>query len=91
MCLFGFRYGRAEVMAGFVNGLFLIFVAFFIFSEAVEVNDGVISNNTCTCRIFISINLISIYLIYFLINMLIETKGGGFFGHIFKSIVLYVY
>ena len=25
-------------MAGFVNGLFLVFVAFFIFSEAVEVN-----------------------------------------------------
>ena len=24
-------------MAGFVNGLFLVFVAFFIFSEAVEV------------------------------------------------------
>ena len=35
-CLFS-RYGRAEVMAGFVNGLFLVFVAFFIFSEAVEV------------------------------------------------------
>ncbi|KAK3747567.1 hypothetical protein QZH41_015795, partial [Actinostola sp. cb2023] len=29
-------YGRTEIMAGFVNGLFLIFVAFFIFSEAVE-------------------------------------------------------
>ena len=25
-------------MAGFVNGLFLVFVAFFIFSEAVEVS-----------------------------------------------------
>ena len=25
-------------MAGFVNGLFLVFVAFFIFSEAVEVH-----------------------------------------------------
>ncbi|XP_031555001.1 zinc transporter 7-like [Actinia tenebrosa] len=33
---FSYGYGRAEVMAGFVNGLFLIFVAFFIFSEAVE-------------------------------------------------------
>ena len=37
ICLFP-RYGRAEVMAGFVNGLFLVFVAFFIFSEAVEVS-----------------------------------------------------
>jgi zinc transporter 5/7 len=27
---------RAEVLAGFVNGLFLLFIAFFIFSEAVE-------------------------------------------------------
>ena len=26
-------------MAGFVNGLFLVFVAFFIFSEAVEVHN----------------------------------------------------
>lgn len=32
------RYGRAEVLAGFVNGLFLVFIAFFILSEAVEVN-----------------------------------------------------
>lgn len=31
------RYVRAEVLAGFVNGLFLIFTAFFIFSEGVEV------------------------------------------------------
>ena len=27
---------RAEVLAGFINGLFLIFISFFIFSEAVE-------------------------------------------------------
>jgi len=31
------RYGRAEILAGFVNGLFLVFIAFFILSEAVEV------------------------------------------------------
>ncbi|XP_041063671.1 zinc transporter 7 isoform X2 [Carcharodon carcharias] len=30
------RYVRAEVLAGFVNGLFLIFTAFFIFSEGIE-------------------------------------------------------
>jgi len=29
-------YVRAEVLGGFVNGLFLLFVAFFIFSEATE-------------------------------------------------------
>ena len=32
-----FRYVRAGVIAGFANGLFLIFTAFFIFSEAIEV------------------------------------------------------
>lgn len=31
------RYVRAEVLAGFVNGLFLLFIGFFIFSEAIEV------------------------------------------------------
>lgn len=31
------RYVRAEVVAGFVNALFLLFIAFFIFSEAIEV------------------------------------------------------
>lgn len=31
-----YGYVRAEVLAGFVNGLFLLFIAFFIFSEAVE-------------------------------------------------------
>ncbi|ESO13116.1 hypothetical protein HELRODRAFT_62861 [Helobdella robusta] len=31
-----YGYVRAEIIAGFVNGLFLLFIAFFIFSEAVE-------------------------------------------------------
>jgi len=31
-----YGYERAEVLAGFVNGLFLLFISFFIFSEAVE-------------------------------------------------------
>ncbi|CAF4797734.1 unnamed protein product [Pieris macdunnoughi] len=33
---FSYGYARAEVLAGFVNGLFLLFIAFFIMSEAVE-------------------------------------------------------
>ncbi|UXI18455.1 gamma-aminobutyric acid type B receptor subunit 2 [Sarcoptes scabiei] len=33
---FTFGYVRAEILAGFVNGLFLVFVAFFIFAEAIE-------------------------------------------------------
>ncbi|XP_005181400.1 zinc transporter 7-like [Musca domestica] len=33
---FSYGYVRAEVLAGFVNSLFLIFVAFFILSEGVE-------------------------------------------------------
>ncbi|KAK7100994.1 hypothetical protein V1264_023848 [Littorina saxatilis] len=33
---YSFGYVRAEILAGFVNGLFLLFIAFFIFSEAVE-------------------------------------------------------
>lgn len=34
--LFTSSYLRAEILAGFVNGLFLVFVAFFIFKEAIE-------------------------------------------------------
>lgn len=33
---FSYGFVRAEVLAGFVNGLFLLFIGFFIFSEAVE-------------------------------------------------------
>jgi zinc transporter 5/7 len=33
-----YGYVRAEVVNGFLNGLFLIFIAFFILSEAIEVN-----------------------------------------------------
>nr|CAG4651980.1 EOG090X09D3 [Triops cancriformis] len=33
---YSYGYVRAEVLAGFVNGLFLLFISFFIFSEAVE-------------------------------------------------------
>lgn len=34
--IFSFRYGRFEVITGFVNGVFLIFIAFHIFIESVE-------------------------------------------------------
>lgn len=33
---YSYGYVRAEVLAGFVNGLFLLFIAFFIMSESVE-------------------------------------------------------
>lgn len=33
---FSYGYVRAEILAGFVNGLFLLFISFFIMSEAVE-------------------------------------------------------
>ena len=33
-----YGYVRAEVVNGFLNGLFLVFIAFFILSEAIEVN-----------------------------------------------------
>ena len=34
--LFTFGYERVEVLAGLLNGLFLIFVAFNIYSESIE-------------------------------------------------------
>lgn len=33
-----YGYVRAEIMTGFLNGIFLIFIAFFILGEAVEVS-----------------------------------------------------
>lgn len=33
---FSYGFVRAEVLAGFINGLFLLFIAFFIASEAIE-------------------------------------------------------
>lgn len=33
---YSYGYVRSEVLAGFINGLFLLFISFFIFSEAVE-------------------------------------------------------
>lgn len=33
---YSYGYVRAEILSGFVNGLFLLFIAFFIMSEAVE-------------------------------------------------------
>lgn len=50
------RYVRAEVLAGFVNGLFLIFTAFFIFSEGVEVCYEVsytINSHVSICRAYL--------------------------------------
>lgn len=33
---FSYGYVRAEILAGFVNGLFLLFISFFLMSAAVE-------------------------------------------------------
>nr|XP_039258310.1 zinc transporter 7-like isoform X1 [Styela clava] len=33
---FSYGYVRAEVLAGFINALFLLFISFFIFSESIE-------------------------------------------------------
>lgn len=33
---YSYGYVRAEILAGFINGLFLLFISFFIFFEAVE-------------------------------------------------------
>ena len=34
--IYSFGYVRAEVLAGFINGIFLLFISFFILYEAVE-------------------------------------------------------
>lgn len=35
MRLFLCRYGRVEILSGFINGLFLMVIAFFVFVESV--------------------------------------------------------
>ena len=55
-----FRYVRAEVMAGFVNGLFLVFIAFFIFSEAIEVSlNKIVTALSRSCQILITLRLVN--------------------------------
>lgn len=35
VCPSDFRYGRVEILSGFINGLFLMVIAFFVFMESV--------------------------------------------------------
>lgn len=42
-----YGYVRADTLAGFVNAIFLVFIAFFILSEALEVS---LSTSTITCK-----------------------------------------
>eukprot|EP01112_Ceratiomyxa_fruticulosa_P010296 TRINITY_DN2715_c0_g1_i1.p1 TRINITY_DN2715_c0_g1~~TRINITY_DN2715_c0_g1_i1.p1 ORF type:complete len:746 (-),score=131.24 TRINITY_DN2715_c0_g1_i1:99-2336(-) len=34
--VFSYGYGRVQVLSGFVNGVFLVFIAFFVFMESIE-------------------------------------------------------
>ncbi|KAM6037440.1 LOW QUALITY PROTEIN: proton-coupled zinc antiporter SLC30A5-like [Chlamydotis macqueenii] len=34
-CIFSYGYGRVEILSGFINGLFLMVIAFFVFMESV--------------------------------------------------------
>uniref|UniRef100_A0A2K6SRW3 Zinc transporter n=1 Tax=Saimiri boliviensis boliviensis TaxID=39432 RepID=A0A2K6SRW3_SAIBB len=38
--IFSYGYGRIEILSGFINGLFLIVIAFFVFMESVPVSVG---------------------------------------------------
>lgn len=42
-----YGYVRADTLAGFVNAIFLVFIAFFILSEALEVS---FSTSTIICE-----------------------------------------
>jgi len=73
---FSFGYVRAEVIGGFVNGLFLMFVAFFIFSEAIErlFEPPEVKHD----RLF----LVSVLgLLVNLIGIFVFQHGGGHHGH----------
>ncbi len=71
-----FSYVRAEVLAGFINGLFLLFISFFIFSEAVErlVEPPEVKHE----------RLLVVSILGFLVNLVgifIFQHGGGGHGH----------
>ena len=73
---FTYGYVRAEVLAGFVNGLFLVFIAFFIFSEAVEriFEPPEVKHE----RLFI-ISVLG--LLVNLVGIFVFQHGGGHHGH----------
>lgn len=73
---FTYGYVRAEVIAGFVNGLFLLFIAFFIFSEAVErsFEPPEVKHE----RLFI-ISVLG--LLVNLVGIFVFQHGGGHHGH----------
>lgn len=73
---FSYGYVRAEVLAGFVNGLFLVFIAFFIFSEAVEriFEPPEVKHE----RLFI-ISVLG--LLVNLVGIFVFQHGGGHHGH----------
>lgn len=73
---FSYGYVRAEVLAGFINGLFLLFISFFIFSEAVErlVEPPEVKHE----------RLLVVSILGFLVNLVgifVFQHGGGGHGH----------
>jgi zinc transporter 5/7 len=73
---FSFGYVRAEVIAGFVNGLFLVFIAFYIFTEAIErlFEPPEVKHD----RLFI-ISVLG--LLVNLVGIFVFQHGGGHHGH----------
>ena len=66
---------RAEILAGFVNGLFLLFIAFFIFSEAVEVRCySKPANMLYMIYIYIIINIHVMYAIHWIKNCMKDAE-----------------
>lgn len=67
---FSYGYGRAQVLGGFINGLFLIFVAMFIVTEAVEVRQTttiklIIYSQLCSKNFINMIHSVCSLLLYF--------------------------
>eukprot|EP00096_Caligus_rogercresseyi_P012222 TRINITY_DN5058_c0_g1_i1.p1 TRINITY_DN5058_c0_g1~~TRINITY_DN5058_c0_g1_i1.p1 ORF type:complete len:346 (+),score=79.18 TRINITY_DN5058_c0_g1_i1:95-1132(+) len=73
---FSYGYARAEVLGGFINGLFLLFISFFILSEAVErlVEPPEVKHE----RLFV-VSVLGLFVN--LIGIFIFQHGGGSHGH----------
>ncbi|XP_012871276.1 PREDICTED: zinc transporter 5 [Dipodomys ordii] len=73
--IFSYGYGRIEILSGFINGLFLIVIAFFVFMESVArlIDPPELDTNMLTCILIFNVLIL---LIGVFLHVLADTLGS---------------
>uniref|UniRef100_A0A1A7XIW8 Zinc transporter n=1 Tax=Iconisemion striatum TaxID=60296 RepID=A0A1A7XIW8_9TELE len=93
--IFSYGFGRVEILSGFINGLFLMVIAFFVFVESVtrlldppNINTDMLTVSHLGSTLVVSSGIFTDTFIFsFIIQLEVAVRGGCFSKHCQLSVI----